>query len=139
MKLLDAQVAPLANKTSSLLAENFFLQSRKANLECQLYQLISARQGAPVTLSTRLGASDLRYNYSGQDVRLYISGEVWNVGAVVARNCRLHVTLYQGGVVANDTYIELGTINAGSYVNVASNIYYSGPALTNWRIIPESN
>ena len=47
------------------------------------------------------------------------------------------MTLYQGETVANATYVELGTINAGSYVDVAADIYYSGEALTNWTIIPE--
>ena len=70
-------------------------------------------------------------------IRFYISGEVWNLGTGAARDCRLHVTLYQGETVANDTYVELGTINAGTYVDVATNIYYSGEALTNWTIIPE--
>ncbi len=79
----------------------------------------------------------MRFNYTGQETRLYISGEIWNVGTSAARNCRLHVTLYQGVTVANDTYVELGTINVGSYVDVASNVYYTGNALTNWNLTPE--
>lgn len=139
IKPLEIQVENLQNKTTALLRENFLLQNMKDNLEGQLYQLLLANQGKTATLVTRLGASDMRYNYSGQEIRLYISGEVWNVGSVTAQNCRLHVTLYQGDVVANDTYIDLGTIEAGSYVDVARNIYYSGTALTKWRIIPESD
>ena len=139
IKPLEIQVENLQNKTTVFLRENFLLQNMKNNFEGQLYQLLLANQGKTATLVTRLGASDMRYNYSGQDIRLYISGEVWNVGIVGAQNCRLHVTLYQGDFVANDTYIELGIIEAGSYVDVARNIYYSGTALTNWRIIPESD
>jgi len=81
----------------------------------------------------------MRYDYPGQDIRLYISGEIWNVGTAAAQNCKLHVTLYQGDTVAKDTYIELGTINAGSFVDVASNVYYAGDALTNWTLVPEYN
>ncbi len=139
MEPLGIQVGNLQNQTTVLLKENSLLQNMKDNLEGQLYQLLLANHGKNATFVTRLGASDIRYNYSGQEIRLYISGEVWNVGAVAAQNCRLHVMLYQEDVVANDTYIELGTIEAGSYVDVARNIYYSGTALTNWRIIPESD
>lgn len=91
----------------------------------------------PARLVTRLGANDMRYNYTGSDIRLYISGEVWNVGTEAAQNCSLHVTLYQGNTVAKDTYIELGTINGGSFKDVAANIYYTGESLSNWTIIPE--
>jgi len=79
----------------------------------------------------------MRFNYTGQEIRLYISGEIWNVGTSAACNCRLHVTLYQGVTVAKDTYVELGTIDVGSYVDVASNVYYTGNALTNWTLTPE--
>ncbi|MCJ7613215.1 hypothetical protein MUO71_00410 [Candidatus Bathyarchaeota archaeon] len=139
MEPLGIQVGNLQNTTTVLLRENSLLQNTKDNLEGQLYQLLLANQGKTATLVTRLGASDMRYNYSGQDLRLFISGEVWNVGPVAAQNCRLQVMLFQGDVVANDTYIDLGTIEAGSYVEVSRNVYYSGNALTNWRIIPESD
>jgi hypothetical protein len=79
----------------------------------------------------------MQYDYAGSDIRLYISGEVWNVGTDIARNCKLHVTLYRGGTVVKDTYIELGTINPATFREVATNIYYTGVALTNWTIIPE--
>lgn len=92
---------------------------------------------APAKLVTRLGAYDMRYNYSGQDIRLYMTGEVWNVGTETAQNCSLHVILQQGDVVAADTYILLGNIAGGSFTDVARNIYYTGDALTNWTIIPE--
>jgi hypothetical protein len=34
--------------------------------------------------------------------------------------------------------VEMGTIKAGTYVDVAANIYYTGEALTDWTIIPEN-
>ncbi len=79
----------------------------------------------------------MRFNYSGSDIRLYVSGEVWNVGSGPAMNSRLHVTLYRDGSVVGDTYIELGTIEGASFKEVARNIYYAGGALTRWTIEPE--
>lgn len=70
-------------------------------------------------------------------IHFYVDGEVWNVGTGPAINCKLHVTLYQETTIANETRIELGTIAAGYYKDVSTNIYYEGPALTDWTIIPE--
>lgn len=123
----------LKEQASELGALTSTLENETAELEDQLNML---SQEGP-RLVTRLGARDMRFNYTGQETRLYISGEIWNVGTSAARNCRLHVTLYQGVTVANDTYVELGTINVGSYVDVASNVYYTGNALTNWNLTPE--
>jgi regulator of replication initiation timing len=132
---LEGQVASLSNQTNNLRSEKSRLLGEKASLQSQLNML---RQGkVSPKLVTRLGVRDIRYNYSGSDIRFYITGEVWNVGAEAAVNCSLHVTLYQGDTVAEDTYIELGTINGGSFTEVARNIYYTGDALTKWTITPE--
>lgn len=138
IKALEKQLDDLNYEIIKLQKENNFLFNGRTNLEGQLNQLVSANQRKPATLVTRLGARDMRYNYSGQEIRLYISGEVWNVGQIEAKNCRLHVTLYQGEIVAKDTYIILGNLKPGSYVDVAENIYYSGNALTEWKIVPQS-
>ncbi len=137
---LQSQEANLSNQTDNLQAENAYLQTENADLESQLSR-IPVPQTAPKIL-TRLGTSDVRsspfegHPWSGV-IRFYISGEVWNVGTADAHECRLHVTLYQVDAVANDSYIDLGTVEAGSYVEVDSNIYYSGNALTSWTIVPE--
>ena len=110
------------------------LERETAELKNRLNQL---NQQGP-KLATRLGASDLRFNYTGQETRFYVSGEVWNVGTSTARNSKLHVTLYQNNTVAKETYIELGNIEPGTYVDVASNVYYTGNALTNWTLTPEN-
>jgi regulator of replication initiation timing len=133
---LEGQAANLRNKTASLQSENSNLQSENAAIQNQIDQI-----GTPKIL-TRLGATDVRstpaagHPWSGI-IRFYISGEVWNIGTGAAKDCKLHVTIYQGEIVANETYVELGTINAGSYTDVAANIYYTGEALTNWTITPE--
>jgi regulator of replication initiation timing len=137
---LQSQEANLSNQTDNLQAENAYLQTENADLENQLSH-IPVPKTAPKIL-TRLGPSDVRsspfegHPWSGV-IRFYISGEVWNVGTADAHDCRLHVTLYQVDAVANDSYIDLGTVEAGSYVEVSSNIYYSGEPLTSWTIIPE--
>ena len=125
--------AALKEQASELHTLASTLENETAELEDQLDEL---GQEGP-RLVTRLGASDMRFSYTGQETRLYISGEMWNVGTSAAHNCRLHVTLYQGVTVAKDTYIELGIIDVGSYVDVASNVYYTGNALTNWTLTPE--
>ena len=86
-------------------------------------------------LVTRLGMGDERPWF--QTPYFHVSGEVWNVGTNTATNCKLHVILYQGSVVAEDTYINLGTISGRTYTSVDSKIYYEGSALTNWNITPE--
>jgi regulator of replication initiation timing len=137
---LQSQEANLSNQTDNLQAENAYLQTENADLENQLSH-IPVPKTAPKIL-TRLGTSDVRsspfegHPWSGV-IRFYISDEVWNVGTADAHDCRLHVTLYQVDAVANDSYIDLGTVEAGSYVEVSSNIYYSGEPLTSWTIIPE--
>jgi hypothetical protein len=68
---------------------------------------------------------------------LHVSGEVWNVGTNTATNCKLHIVLYQGAVVAEDTYINLGTIIGRDYTSVDSQIFYQGSELTNWTLSPE--
>lgn len=114
--------------------ENSNLQSENAILQSQLNQTKAPK------LVTRLGATDVRTNVTGHpipDFRLYIEGEVWNVGTAVAQKCRLWVTLYQGDVVAKYDYIDLGTIACGSWKDVATNVQYQGVELTNWTITPE--
>jgi hypothetical protein len=120
------------------------LQDEKVNLQNQLHSRLNQTQ-TPM-LVTRLGTDDVRgpryVNHPWGRIRFYVSGEVWNVGSVAANNSKLHVILYQfilyqGNTKANDTYVELGKIEAGSFVDVAANINYEGDALTSWTITPE--
>ena len=117
------------------------LQSEKASLQGQLETQQSG--GSSPRIVTRLGVRDVRdspytnHPWSGR-IRLYVSGEVWNVGQVPAYNCRLHVVLFQGATVANDTYVVLGTIEPGSFVDVSADVYYVGDALTSWNVTPET-
>jgi len=70
---------------------------------------------------------------------LEITGILFNVGSDPAY-CRLHVVLYQsGGRVANDTYVELGTINGQSWIYVDTSVFYEGSfgPLTGWNVTTE--
>ena len=119
----------------------FDLENTKSSLQNQLQTQQS--KANPPELVTRLGVKDVRaspyanHPWSGR-IRFYVSGEVWNVGQVPAYNCKLHVVLYQGATVANDTYVMLGTIKPGSFVDVSANVYYEGEALTSWNVTPET-
>ena len=136
---IEDQVIALQNQKDSLESENVQIHDENVKIQNQINQ--TKQEGYP-KIVTRLGATDVRsspaagHPWSGV-IRLYISGEVWNMGTGSARDCRLHVTLYQGEIVANDTYVEMGTINAGTWVDVAANIRYFGEALTNWTIVPQ--
>jgi hypothetical protein len=117
------------------------LQGEKASLQGQL-QTQQSRVKSPELVS-RLGVKDVRaspyanHPWSGR-IRFYVSGEVWNVGKVPAYNCRLHIVLFQGATVANDTYVTLEAIKPGSFVDVSANVYYEGEALTSWNVTPET-
>jgi hypothetical protein len=133
---LENEIIKLQNLSNSLQNENAILQNENGKIQSKI------DAGGSPKIVTRLGATDVRQSpapghpWSGQ-IRLYVSGEVWNVGTVPAQDCKLHVTLYHGYIAANETYIELGKINVGSWADVAANINYSGDPLTNWTIIPE--
>jgi hypothetical protein len=61
-------------------------------------------------------------------------GEVWNVGADVAKDCRIHVTAYQGTVKAIDSWIGLGTILGENKKSIDRDISYEGTPLTAWNV-----
>jgi len=61
-------------------------------------------------------------------------GEVWNVGADAALDCRIHVTAYQGVVKAIDSWIGLGTILGENKKSLDVDIDYEGAPLTAWNV-----
>jgi regulator of replication initiation timing len=61
---------------------------------------------------TYLGTTDMRTDLSNK--RLYMSGKVWNTGIDIAYNCSLHVTLYRGDSIVNNSYIKLGDLHGAS-------------------------
>lgn len=139
---LENETVTLPNRITELQKENAELRNETETLQARVDEESQAFSDGTPKIVTRLGATDVRstpapgHPWSGI-IRFYISGEVWNVGTAPARNCKLHVTLYQGSIIANETYVPLGTIVPGFYVEVSSNIYYVGSALTGWTINPE--
>ncbi len=145
---LNAQLDSLQNQTdimqgntSTLQNEVLRLLNEKADLERSNADLQNQLNGQGPRLITRLGATDVQIAhtaYHSNQTRLFIEGVVWNIGAKSASNCRLHVILYQGNEVVNNSYVELGNISALDCVNVRTDIhYYTGDRLTSWKIIPE--
>ncbi|XES78413.1 MAG: hypothetical protein ACBZ72_05950 [Candidatus Bathyarchaeia archaeon] len=120
---LQTQLGTLQNQSATLLTENLELQTENAALKAvnkELHENNSALQTQNIMLQnqaddflqprlvTLLGNRDC--NWDASDMRLYIQGEVWNVGAVPAHNCSLHVTLYRGNVSIQDTQIAWATL-----------------------------
>ncbi|MCW4038896.1 MAG: hypothetical protein NWF13_09215 [Candidatus Bathyarchaeota archaeon] len=65
---------------------------------------------------------------------LHFYGEVWNVGADTALDCRIHVTAFQGAVKAIDSWIGLGTIPGENKKSLDVDIDYEGTPLTAWNV-----
>ena len=102
----DAQIAALLNQ----------LAEKSAELE---------GLSAPKLVAVDLKAEDNRLNLNTPYVHVY--GYVVNVGNDTAENCRIHVVLQQtGGVVAEDTYVTLGSLVGESFASVDTKIYYEG-------------
>ena len=76
-------------------------------------------------VSVNLRAEDSRA--SGQAPYVHVSGYVVNVGNSTAEDAKIHVVLQQsGGVVAKDTYVNLGSVDGEAVVNVDTKVYYEG-------------
>ena len=121
----------LQEKNVNLQNNNTALTAESSSLKVQMSQVAAPR------LATRLGVSNC--NWDSSDLRLYIEGEVWDVGASDAENCTLHITLYSGNFPALQTYVPIGFIASGAYEDILENVHYSGFTLTNWTVIPECN
>lgn len=126
----NSLVNTLQSQVASLNAQITSLNSQITNLQNQINAL-----KAPKLIKVDLEADDNRPWL--QTPYLHVYGYVCNVGTNIAYNCKLHAIAYQGGVVAIDTYITLGTVSGESWRSVDSAIYYTGSALTSWTVTPE--
>jgi regulator of replication initiation timing len=138
---LQNHTANISSQCSNITSEIVNLQTENDNLKRENTELQNQLYEKGPRLITKLGTTDVKIDHTAHhsnQTRLFIEGVVWNIGVQVANDCRLHIILYQGNNVANDTYIELGTINALDCANVRTDIYYyTGERLTNWKITPE--
>jgi len=128
---LNSQITNLQNQISDLNTQVSLLTTQITNLQNQINTLITPK----------LIGVDLKGDDNGpfwDKLYLKVYGYVCNVGTNTAYNSKIHVILYQsGGVVANDTYITLGTINGESWISIDSKVYFDGPALTGWNLTLE--
>ena len=114
----DAIIASQQSQISSL-------QSQIDNLQSQVNGLKSAK-----LIEVNLKAEDSRPFL--QTPRVHVYGDVVNVGSDAAVTAKIHVVLYQsGGVIAEDTYIDLGYIGGESSTSVDTNVFYEGSEITN--------
>ncbi|MEM2848849.1 MAG: hypothetical protein QXI36_01065 [Candidatus Bathyarchaeia archaeon] len=127
----EEELSSLREELNAREAEVELLKARVASLESRL----EAFKGGKLVM-VNLKGEDTRPLLGNPYLRVY--GAVCNVGFETAYNCRLRVYAYQtGGVVAVDTYVILGDVEAGTWKNVDVKIYYTGGSLVNWTITPE--
>jgi hypothetical protein len=100
------------------------LQDELVRLNGEISGLCAAK-----LVSVGLKAEDNRPN--SQSPYVLVSGYVVNFGNSTANDAKIHVVLQQsGGVVAKDTYINLGSIAGESFATVDMKVYYEGSAIT---------
>jgi len=133
---LQSQVESLTSEKESLTSEKNSLQNQVDSLTTENNDL----QNELDSLSTpnfiqNLEVTDTRPVFF-QRPRVRITGEVWNVGTTAA-NCRLHVILYQGSDVAEDTYVDVGLIGGRSFESVDETINYDGSPISDYTITAE--
>ncbi len=108
------------------------LNSSLMNMNSEL-----SNKQAPRIINVGLGAAD---NSGTHQPNLYVSGYVCNAGGTTAYNVKLHVTAYQGSVLAIDQYIFVDyAIESADSRYIEERINYSGGPLTygSWRMSPE--
>jgi len=113
---LNAQIVDLGGQPG-LIAD---LQDQLAKKNAEIDSLKTAK-----LVSVNLKAEDNRSIVQAPFVHVY--GYVVNVGNSTAADAKIHVVLQQsGGVVANETYVDLGSVGGGSVVSVDTKVYYEG-------------
>jgi len=116
---LNAQIADLGGQPSQTPSES----DKDAQIAALQDEIDSLR--AAKLVSVNLKAEDNRSIVETPYVHVY--GYVVNVGNNTADDAKVHVVLQQsGGVVANDTYADLGSVGGESVVSVDTKVYYEG-------------
>lgn len=152
----DSQIQTLTNQMIQLQAwldgnktvlhdEIQQLQNRIQELEQQSIQLQQQIMNMRIFFNSLMTPKLVKVDLKAYDTRpwletpyLHVCGYICNVGTYTALNSTVHVVAYQsGGVVAIDTFINLGDIEGESWKHVDSNIYYSGSELVSWTLTLE--
>lgn len=112
------------------ISENGGLEGKITSLQEEINTLM-----APKLISANLGGFDKRPFF--QTPRLQITGYIFNIGNQTAKDCKLHVVLYQGNIIVQDTYIKLGNIAGETGISIDEEVFYDGEGLTDFIITPE--
>lgn len=118
----------------SLENQTYVLQNTANNLTGQVNRLNKelADLEEPKLVALQL---DLKCNENADQIRLLrITGYVINVGSGTARNCTIHVLLYQDQTFLREIDIPLLEIGGGTYVAVDQSINSGDTTLTNWKM-----
>ena len=128
----------LKEQSAKLQAQLTYFQNRTIALfpfeETERSKVLDSSPIDTAFLITRLGVKDIQ---DSSPKRLFIQGNVHNIGTATANNARLHVILYQGNSTMADFVIDLGTLEVYTSKSVSYNHQYSGNPLSGWDIIPE--
>ena len=134
---LIAQITNLQSTYNSYVSTHSHTDSEYASLVTQIANLQNQINTlkAPNLIKINLEETDNRPWL--QTPYLRVRCVVVNLGNNTAYNCKLHVILYQGSVIAKDTYIILGSIDGKNWITGTYDVQYSGSALTRWSVMPE--
>jgi hypothetical protein len=127
---LNAQIVALGGNASQSQG-----QSDKDALIAALQDEVASLSAAKL-VSVNLKAEDNRSSVQTPFAHVY--GYVVNFGNNTANDARVHVVLQQsGGVVANDSYINLGSVGGESVVSVDTKVYYEGSEISTASLVLE--
>lgn len=102
--------------------------------DAQIAALLDQLAQKNVEINSLMAAKLVSVNLQAEDSRasvqapyVNVSGYVVNVGNSTADDAKIHVVLQQsGGVVAKDTYVNLGSVDGEAVVSVDTKVYYEG-------------
>lgn len=108
------------------------LVSQNTSLQAQVNSL-----QAPDVLKVNLEGNDVYL--PSQTSHLHIYGYLFNGGTRTATGVRLHLVLYSLDYVANDTYVDVGSIGGRTWTPIDANVDYDGSVgfLTGWALTPQ--
>jgi uncharacterized protein (UPF0333 family) len=137
---LQNQIANLTNQNNQLKSQNNQLETNNTNLQNQISSLNTQISSLKAQIETLKAAKLITIGLSVTDNRpllqtpyVQISGYICNVGSYAAVNVSMHVVIYQGNVVAKDTYIEISSLSGEGSTNINSQVFYAGSAITNYN------
>ena len=134
--LVVIMVALIGSALVSSTSNYIDLQNQMMDLQSRYDKLSNDYQALKYSqvIKINLEETDVR-PYNGTPY-LHVRSIVVNFGNDNAIDCRLHVILYQGRVVAKETDIILGSISGRNWVAVDEKVYYIGGPLSNFSVTP---